>query len=298
MQKRVYIVLFLISACFFSSWAATYVSIESAVFNGDGTFTIVSQSDATDQEQVVGQLRFIDQNGMEQFSELLPFTLLNFDAPSSLSTWALTFISPDSQGSVDYRVCNLLQGEVENCTEFVSSVVPVRLGSFEAFDDGNQVRLQWSTLFECFASHFEIERKLEGSNFSVIDTIPTEGGGVACIGADYIYIDEISPSDIQAEKITYRLKMYDIDDSFFFSVPLGIDANSNLIFFYAYETNSFIVQNFDENAVLEIYDLTGRLLFKGVLNNSQPVMATSSRGLHIARVSDGTNTKTITFFAP
>lgn len=92
-----------------------------------------------------------------------------------------------------------------------SDVVPVELTSFNALVKENSVSLNWTTATELNNSGFEIERKLENTNWSNIAFI--DGHGTTTSPNVYSYYDgNLSPG-----KYSYRLKQIDYDGSYDYS---------------------------------------------------------------------------------
>ncbi len=91
--------------------------------------------------------------------------------------------------------------------------LPVKLVSFEAMTEQHAVHLEWITVSEVNASHFEIHRRAEGSVFSAIGTVRAKGGGEDVTRyqiTDYLPRSAGGPT-------YYRLKAIDKDGSYAWS---------------------------------------------------------------------------------
>ena len=87
------------------------------------------------------------------------------------------------------------------------ATLPVELLSFEAYVDGSQVVLRWSTAVEINNSHFDIERSEDATNFEVIGIVG--GHGTTEQVQTYTFTD-YKPF----ESGYYRLKQVDYDGKF------------------------------------------------------------------------------------
>jgi hypothetical protein len=97
-------------------------------------------------------------------------------------------------------------GEVEDYVVWVDMILPIKLLSFDAKNDnGNRVLLDWTTENEIGFKGFDVERSLDGVNWSKIAFVP--GNGTAGVN-DYSFVDN-NPSQGTSH---YRLKMIDQDE--------------------------------------------------------------------------------------
>ena len=92
-----------------------------------------------------------------------------------------------------------------------TGVLPVKISSWEAVPVGNKVKLNWTTASEIDASHFIVERSVDGSNFSAIAQVTAVGNSQT---ENHYSSQDNNPA---AGKSFYRLKMVDIDASFEYS---------------------------------------------------------------------------------
>ena len=86
-------------------------------------------------------------------------------------------------------------------------VLPVELTSFSADVSGATVSLNWQTATELNNHGFEIQRKLENSDWTTIGF--RAGRGTTSEQTTYIFQDNIS--EISAIKFFYRLKQIDFN---------------------------------------------------------------------------------------
>ncbi len=95
--------------------------------------------------------------------------------------------------------------------------LPIRLRDFTATKlNDRAAKLAWSTQTEENGSHFEIERSLDGHDWSFIGRVKAVGESSQL--QNYSYVDAKLPLDGRSEKpFFYRLKMVDKDGTFEYS---------------------------------------------------------------------------------
>jgi hypothetical protein len=102
---------------------------------------------------------------------------------------------------------------------FVDNVVlPTRFTIFNANNNNAAVNLQWSVENDNTVDHYEIERSEDGIDFTKIQSVP--GSGSSAGNRSYQLTDNIT--DVTAEIIFYRIKMYDKDGSFTYSKIVSV----------------------------------------------------------------------------
>ncbi|NWF90023.1 MAG: SBBP repeat-containing protein [Ignavibacteriaceae bacterium] len=106
---------------------------------------------------------------------------------------------------------------------FVSKVgnnpIPVELTSFSAENLNNKIVLNWTTASETNNAGFEVERSINGKDFSKLVFIP--GNGTTTEKHNYSFIDE----NISAVLYFYRLKQIDLNGTISFSNIVEVDAS-------------------------------------------------------------------------
>lgn len=95
----------------------------------------------------------------------------------------------------------------------INAALPVEYLTFEVEKVGCNAQLNWTTINEVNNDFFEIERSLNGVNWSVIDKV--EGAGNSSVALNYSYLD--STCDFRAQTIFYRLRQVDNDGAFDYS---------------------------------------------------------------------------------
>ena len=89
--------------------------------------------------------------------------------------------------------------------------VPVELSAFSAMNEGNQIRLEWTTQSESNNLGFNVERSLDQESFSKIGFVP--GNFTTSTPKFYTFVD----SDLEVGTYFYRLKQLDTNGAFEYS---------------------------------------------------------------------------------
>jgi len=100
------------------------------------------------------------------------------------------------------------------------SPVPVELTSFTANTINNNVELEWVTASELNNAGFEIQRKLNNSDFESIGFII--GNGTTTEVSNYSFTDY----NLTEGQYSYRLKQLDFDGTFEFSNEINVEINA------------------------------------------------------------------------
>jgi ELWxxDGT repeat protein len=94
----------------------------------------------------------------------------------------------------------------------IVSALPITLLNLSATVEGkNAVKLDWTTTNEINSSHFEIERSIDGKNFSSINHVSASGN--SSLNQNYTYTD-YQAGNLNSSMLYYRLKSVDKDGSF------------------------------------------------------------------------------------
>ncbi|MCK6605257.1 MAG: T9SS type A sorting domain-containing protein [Ignavibacteriaceae bacterium] len=141
--------------------------------------------------------------------------------------------------------------------------LPVELTSFTASSANNQVLLNWQTATEINNYGFEIQRKTEGSDFTVIGF--KNGKGTTQEPQNYFFTDDVQ--NVSSGKVTYRLKQIDLDGRFSFSNEIEVDiVPSDLMLSQNYpnpfnpSTSITFAVPGEGNVNLSVYDVNGNLV--------------------------------------
>jgi hypothetical protein len=151
--------------------------------------------------------------------------------------------------------------------ELSNAPLPVELLSFKATPLSKTVQLDWKTASEKDASHFDIERSLDGKTFVAIGK--TKANGTSLALNTYTFADE-NPSNGLSY---YRLRQVDFDGTTAFSPTVSVSRNGKgkLVFAPnpAKDNITITLEGNDKQAILTLYDLFGKaVLTKKMDGNS------------------------------
>lgn len=132
------------------------------------------------------------------------------------SDGSFSYTAPDlnTTDAIEYEICD----ENNVCTKstlymLVTTLdyLPVKLARFEAAAERETARLYWETTEEVNASHFEVQRSLDGRHWHRLGEVKARGNSTTL--QEYTFSDH-SP----AEGVNYyRLRMIDTDGTFEYS---------------------------------------------------------------------------------
>ena len=151
--------------------------------------------------------------------------------------------------------------------------LPLSLTTFTAQLINDRTVLSWTTDMELNASHFVIERSIDGTEYDDAGIVFTQGQGQ--LHREYNFSDNLS--GIKARVIYYRLKMVDLDAEYNFSDVLqvrminGVEASSLSVYPNPVqnELRVTIPDSWQNKAVSYcIYNMQGNLLVQRSRSNA------------------------------
>ena len=172
--------------------------------------------------------------------------------------------------------------------------LPVKLTSFTASNKNNTITLKWQTQFEQNSSHSNIERSIDGVNFTSIASV--SAGGNSNLPLNYIYTDLFPVSNQSQKTAFYRLQSVDIDGKYTYSQVIALQLDKRDIeLFVSPNPAKDILQvqtgnNISGNSSLLITDVSGRVLYKKEIillqgSNNVPVnISLLNPGMYIVRL--------------
>ncbi len=102
--------------------------------------------------------------------------------------------------------------------------VPVELSSFTAMNEGNQIRLEWTTQSESNNLGFDVERSSDQESFSKLGFVP--GNFTTSTPKFYTFVD----SELNVGTYFYRLKQIDTNGTFEYSPIVGATVSAPAAF--------------------------------------------------------------------
>lgn len=175
------------------------------------------------------------------------------------------------------------------------SALPVTLLNFIALRKNNDALLQWQTVNEINTSSFDIQRSVDGINFSTIGKVVASGN--SSLHKNYSYIDR-NINLFNSSKVYYRLAEHDNSGSLTYSKTTELDVLTAKLS-VSISPNPFhdaIVVNFPAalpNAVIKITDISGVVLYtshQSITSGSKLTIDASSfrKGMYLVTVQSET----------
>ena len=163
---------------------------------------------------------------------------------------------------------NVINGEIEgHVISFPDVVLPIELIEFKAENSGDINRLSWITGSEENTDYFVVERSLDGVHFESLDS--TDAAGWSTDILSYELIDKHP-----YQQTYYRLKNVDFDGQYSYSkIEVVLIDGSAELSFNVYpnpnigdELNLMVNSYFEELAIVEIMDITGRVVHRSEID--------------------------------
>lgn len=173
---------------------------------------------------------------------------------------------------------------------FAGINLPVKFTGFNVARQNNQVLVEWSTAEESNASHYEIQRSQNGTDWTTIDSVAAAGN--SSTAQNYSYTDR----NPVGTTIYYRLRQVDIDRKYVITqvrvVKMNGETGNVKIYSPAGNTvNIHFPQKINSNVVVRIMNMSGQLLEQQTLNKpvGQVMIHTRSTsiGACVVNVSNG-----------
>jgi len=161
--------------------------------------------------------------------------------------------------------------------------LPLQLISFRVVLQNKNPLLTWITSNEVNVSHFEIERSINGIEFTTVANVPSQAGSV---DKTYRFTDVAAWEGINY----YRLKMIDRDGKFSYSSILKIEAGkkNNVSIVPNPVKNYFVITGAEGFTGISITDVTGRMVKQMKWNAANRYQTTGlTKGVYIVRLLNG-----------
>ena len=184
-----------------------------------------------------------------------------------------------------------------------SKILPLTLLSFNVVKQNNAAQLIWQTANEINTAYFNVQRSIDGRNFSTVSKVTAKGSNK--VNNDYAFTDDIS--QLHADKIYYRLQMADNDGKVTYSVihyinngkMMSIAVVPNPTTGDKVNLNIYSPQN--AKLQLEIYNQLGQKIISQQFNvqtgnlNKTISFSNMASGSYLVKLTDGTSLQTVKF---
>lgn len=143
--------------------------------------------------------------------------------------------------------------------KYANTTLPMTILNFTSSQDKNSIKLIWQSTNEVNASHFYLQRSVDGISFTNIDKIMTKGNG------SYNTKDYLSSFSESIKKVYYRLQIVDKDGGFIYSKIIAVDVNPQLYDFNLYPNpvnGTLLVQLISiksKRITLQVIDMQGKV---------------------------------------
>jgi hypothetical protein len=169
-------------------------------------------------------LGFAGGNNNYAGTKLTLLNVTNETAPTTYGTDSLSTVgeyTSNANGTGDvafkmntdgtYTVFFLSTNNGLGATKSDANILPISLARFSAGLNNKNVRLSWSTVSELNSNYFEIEKSINGKDFSSIGRVKTKAvNGSSTQQLEYTFED----SRPGTGKVYYRLKQVDLDGKY------------------------------------------------------------------------------------
>lgn len=165
-----------------------------------------------------------------------------------------------------------------------SAILPVKLSAFAVRLNGLTAELTWTTDMEQNSDRFEIERSLDGINWTKIASVKSHGNSTLVNNYNYSEVLKLSGA------VSYRLKMIDQDETSAYSAIKTIKSESAVeMNIFPNPATHYVVINSKDNSAknVQLFNQNGQML-KQVNGNGNINLSVSEfqTGNYVVRVSD------------
>ncbi len=235
-------------------------------------------------------------------NNIVYFEFLNINLPDSATNysgsqgWVTFKVKPllgvtdgtyiDNKASIYFDYNKSVQTNLAR-TLISSTPMPVKLLNYElrlvneATRNEKRVTNIWATTNEINASHFNIQRSIDGVNFKAIGQVAAKGGG------SYNFTDALTINNLSST-IFYRLQMVDKDGRFEYSPikQINLQASKSNIRLYPNPAKELVTIECANAKEVFITDYFGRVIYKSTVNNQLSIINLQgfARGIYLVQV--------------
>ena len=168
----------------------------------------------------------------------------------------------------------------------------MRIISFTATPNHDDVLLNWQTGDESNTDVFNIQRSTDGSTFNNIGKV----AAMESVSHNYNYTDATPPA---GPMLYYRLQETDIDGRSIYSdiAICNLPVSKEITLFPNPASNNITITGTGNYSYLKIFNLSGQQLNNYSINGESITVTVTAlpSGVYIAELSNGTNTTQLRF---
>jgi hypothetical protein len=172
------------------------------------------------------------------------------------------------------------------------NTLPVVYTSFYATRNNNNVVLTWSTAEEINNSNYEVQRSLDGSNWTTIAVMM--GAGTTSLSQMYSFTDKNMTSAVAY----YRISQTDANGKSTYSVIKTIRLNAAISATKIYAANKIVNIEFNQDiknpVTIRLMNMNGQIIAQQNVQQAAyrvTMNANSLSGIYVVQVSDGQSVK-------
>ena len=173
-------------------------------------------------------------------------------------------------------------------TDISNNPLPVKLTSFTANVESNDVLLRWTTASEQNNQGFEVERSVDGKVFEQVGFV--KGAGSSNEVTSYRLLDNEAFAKTNANVLYYRLKQVDVDGKETYSTIVSVNINTENTNSMSVYPNPFttdyaisLTANADAKATVELFNIQGKQVnvqTKNITKGFNVLQVTNIEALH------------------
>jgi len=161
--------------------------------------------------------------------------------------------------------------------------LPVTWLEVKAVQSGkSEVTVHWSTTSEVNNDYFEVERSIDGRNFTTLGRVASQIGGRTI--NYYSFVDDTAPNGI----LIYRIKQVDIDGAFSYSplTSVRVSGQNELRVRHTLIEQTVFVEGIQNEAVVRIFNATGQLYLQTRTQTGEVYIGNLPTGLYQVYISE------------
>ncbi|GAA0876817.1 hypothetical protein GCM10009118_32270 [Wandonia haliotis] len=150
-----------------------------------------------------------------------------------------------------------ISNQVNAPCELAGSPLPVELTAFEGVQNGNGIRLNWTTASERNNDYFIIQKSTNGTDFATIDYV--KGSGTTTVEQNYVFEDQEPAKGVNY----YKLIQVDYDGTQEEKGVISVDyTKSDNVYFYPNPVagTTLFVDEVADGSSLQIISMQGTLI--------------------------------------